>query len=176
MESRRSFLKLAGMGTLTAGTLPIISIAETFENKPPTTGSFNISIAGYSFLAYKNDADKAIEVCKAVDVKYVSLKDYQLPLDSTKRHTDEIIGRLKAAGISVYGLGVIYMKSEPEIGHAFAHAKRAGVNLIIASPVYELLPYLEKIAKEYQIKIAIHNHGPEDKLFPDVDSVYNKIN
>jgi inosose dehydratase len=175
MESRRNFLKLAGISAFSAGVSPIISRAGITANKVHAPASFNIAIAGYSFLAYKNDVDKAIEVCKAVGVKYVSLKDYQLPLNSTQEHTDEIISKFKDAGITVYGLGVIYMKSELEIDNAFAYAKRAGVNMIIAAPEYELLPHLEKKAKEYQIKIAIHNHGPEDKLFPDVDSVYNKI-
>src|SRR5207237_10638136 len=30
----------------------------------------------------------------------------------------------------------------------------------------KLLPRIERFAKQYDIKVAIHNHGPEDKHFP----------
>ena len=33
-------------------------------------------------------------------------------------------------------------------------------------PTPETLPRIEKFVKEYDIEIAIHNHGPEDKLWP----------
>jgi sugar phosphate isomerase/epimerase len=51
----------------------------------------------------------------------------------------------------------------------------AGVKMIVISPTYELLPAVEKYAMEYNIRAAIHNHGPEDKLFPDIDSIYERI-
>ena len=47
--------------------------------------------------------------------------------------------------------------------------------MLIISPSYEMLPTIEKKAKEYKLKVAIHNHGPEDKLFPDIDSIHAKI-
>lgn len=175
MESRRNFLKLAGAGAFAGSMLPFASVANTVMGALPLTETFKLAIAGYSFLAYKADVDKAIDVCKAVDINYVSLKDFSLPFNSTQEKTDEIIGKFKAASITVYGLGVIYMKNRQDVDNAFAYAKRAGVNMIIASPAYDLLPYLEKTAKESQITIAIHNHGPEDKLFPDVKSIYDRI-
>lgn len=175
MESRRKFLKLAGAGTIASSMLPFASMANTVAGALPLTETFKLAIAGYSFLAYKADVDKTIDVCKAVGVNYVSLKDFSLPYNSTQEKTDEIIGKFKAASITVYGLGVIYMKTQQDVDNAFAYARRAGVNVIIASPAYDLLSYVEKKAKESQIRIAIHNHGPEDKLFPDVKSIYDKI-
>ena len=86
-----------------------------------------------------------------------------------------VIGKFKSAGINVYGLGVIYLKTEQEVDNAMNYAQTAGVKMIIAAPAYEILPYLEKQAKAFNIKVAIHNHGPEDKLFPDIDTVYEKI-
>ncbi len=175
MKSRRNFLKLSAAGAFTGSMLPFISMANSVIDNPPVKETFNFAIAGYSFLTYKNDVDKAIDVCKAVGITYVSLKDFSLPFNSSQEKTDEIIGKFKAASITVYGLGVIYMKNMQDVDNAVAYAKRAGVNMIIASPAYDLLAYLEKKAKEYQIRIAIHNHGPEDKLFPDVNSIYNRI-
>ena len=46
-------------------------------------------------------------------------------------------------------------------------AKRAGIKVIVAGdPAPTTLPRIEKFVKEYDIHIAIHNHGPEDKIFP----------
>jgi sugar phosphate isomerase/epimerase len=175
MKSRRDFLKLAGTGAFTGSILPFVSMANSGMHNPLVKETFKLSIAGYSFLAYKDDIDRTIDLCKAVDVNYVSLKDFSLPYNSTQEEADEIIGKFKAASISVYGVGVIYMKTDQDVDNAFAYAKRAGVNMIIASPAYDLLTYVEKKAKESEINIAIHNHGPEDKLFPDVNSIYDKI-
>jgi inosose dehydratase len=126
-------------------------------------------------LDYKNNLEKVIEVMTKVDVKKISLKNFQLPYDCTQQQADEVIGKFKAAGIDVYGLGVIYLKTEQEVDNAFNYAKMAGVKVIICAPAFEVLGYVEKKAKEYKIKIAIHNHGPEDKLFPDIDSIFEKI-
>ncbi len=173
MSSRRDFVKIVGASAL-ASALPTSSaIADSPFSK--ITRTYHLAIAGYTFLIYNNNIDKVIEVLKAVDIKYISLKDFQLPYNSDKQQAEVIIGKFKAAGIQVYGLGVIYLKTEKDVDNAFNYAQLAGVNTIIASPVYEVLSYMEKKAKEYNIKVAIHNHGPEDKLFPDIDTIYDKI-
>lgn len=110
-----------------------------------------------------------------MSVKNISLKNFQLPYSSSKAEADEVIFKFKAAGISVYGLGVIYLKNEKEVNDAMNYAQTAGVKMIIAAPAYEVLLYLEKQAKAFKIRVAIHNHGPEDKIFPDIDTVYEKI-
>ena len=172
MTTRRNFVKLASASAL-ASTLPLTTRAASFQ--PKTKGAFTIGVAGYTFLEYKNNIDKVVEVLKAVDVKQVSLKNFQLPYDCTQQQADEVVGKFKAAGIELYGLGVIYMKTEQEVDNSFKYAKMAGVKVIICAPVVEVLGYVEKKAKEYKIKIAIHNHGPEDKTFPDIDTIFEKI-
>jgi inosose dehydratase len=173
MTTRRNFVRLAGAGALAA--LPIPQTNAGMQAKEKLKPAYTIGVAGYTFLAYNNSIEKIIEVMKAIDVKNISLKNFQLPYDSNKEQTDEVIGKFKAAGIEVYGLGVIYLKTETEVDNAFDYAKQAVVKIIIAAPAYEVLSYVEKKAKEYKIKVAIHNHGPEDKLFPDIDTIFEKI-
>ena len=67
------------------------------------------------------------------------------------------------------------MKNSEEVDQAFEYARKAGMNIIIGVPEHELLPYVEKKVKEYNIKLAIHNHGPGDKRYPSVKSAYDKI-
>ena len=67
------------------------------------------------------------------------------------------------------------MKSEAEVDRAFVYAKSAGFKMIIGVPTYELLPYTSKKAQEYDIPVAIHNHGPDNPLFPTPQSAYERI-
>ena len=74
-----------------------------------------------------------------------------------------------------YACGVIYMKSEADIQQAFDYAKAAGVKMIVGVPNYELLGLVEKKAKEYDIKVAVHNHGADFPLYPSPAIVYEKV-
>ena len=67
------------------------------------------------------------------------------------------------------------MKTEAEVDRAFAYAKAAGFKMIIGVPTYDLLPYTNKKVQEYDIPVAIHNHGPDNPLFPTPQSAYERI-
>ena len=67
------------------------------------------------------------------------------------------------------------MRNESEVNQAFDYARMAGMKVIIGAPNHELLPLVEKKVKEYNIKVAIHNHGPGDDLYPTLESIYSKI-
>ena len=172
MFTRRGFVKLAGFGAL-ASTLPTLDAKASTGLEP--TNSLILGIAGYTFLYYKDNIAKICEVMNQVGVKNISLKNFQLPYDSSKIQAEDILGKFRSKGINVYGLGVIYMKSKQDVDIAMNYAQRAGVKMIIAAPAYEVLSNLEKKAIEFDMRVAIHNHGPEDKIFPDIDTVYEKI-
>ena len=55
---------------------------------------------------------------------------------------------------------------EAQIRKDFEYAKAYGFPLIVCSPAPETLDIVEKMVKEFNIKTAIHNHGPEDKWYP----------
>ena len=74
MTTRRDFVKLAGTGAL-ATTLSITNGFAVSSSK--TQRSFNMAVAGYTFLAYKDNLDKIIEVMNAVGTKFISLKNFQ---------------------------------------------------------------------------------------------------
>ena len=144
------------------------------QQPPPETGEkFKIGMAGYTFLKF--DIDKALETLKRADVHYLCIKDFHLPFSSTDVQIAEFQAKLKAAGVTGYAVGPIYMKSEADIDHAFDYAKRVGVKLIIGVPNYELLPYVDKKVKEYGFNYAIHLHGPDIATYPDAEDVWNHV-
>lgn len=174
MSNRRDFVKVAG-ATALATSFGISNGKSAMATSSKVEQAYKLGIAGYTFNPFRKEMDKAIEILKAVNVKSITLKDFYLPYDSTQQQIDEVINKLKSNEIEVYGLGVIYLKTQQDVDNAFKYAQMAGVKMIVISPTYELVPAVEKKAMEYKIRVAIHNHGPEDKLFPDIDSIYERI-
>ena len=96
-------------------------------------------------------------------------------MKSTPEQIKEVVAKVKEAGLDLYGGGVIYMRNEAEVNQAFDYAKAAGMRVIIGVPLPELLPLVDKKVKEYDIKVAIHNHGPGDRTYPVPATVYENI-
>jgi inosose dehydratase len=173
MKSRRQFFKLTGTGILAAGVSSVFGSSVTV---PPVRGlkdSFSLGMAGYTFKGLS--VERTIEILNYIGINFLSVKDFHMPLDSTREQINSVVGKFKAAGITVYTVGVIYMKSEAEVDRAFEYASMAGVNMIVGAPEYSLLPYVEKKVKKYDIRLAIHNHGPDNPLYPNAEDIWNHI-
>lgn len=179
MKTRRNFLKLSGTGILAAGVSPLFGsdllVAEKKKKSvvPPAPDLFGIGMAGYTFMRF--NVDKTIEMMKRIAVNNMSLKEFHMPLNSTKEKIDEVMGNFRDAGINVYALGVIYMRTPESVNQAFSYAQMAGVKLIVGAPNYELLPQVEQKVKETGIRVAIHNHGPDNPLYPNATDIWDHI-
>ncbi|MBN8788391.1 MAG: sugar phosphate isomerase/epimerase [Terrimonas sp.] len=175
MPSRRKFIQSSAIALSASSLLPYAAAANKAVRSDDAKKSFmETGMAGYSFVNYS--LEQTIAMMNRIGIYNLSLKDFHLPLDSSQEKIDEVLEAFKAGGINVYATGVIYMRSEAEVDRAFAYTKKVGVGLLVGVPTYELLAYTEKKVKEYDIKIAIHNHGPEDKLYPGPKDVYDRIN
>lgn len=136
---------------------------------------FKLGIASYSFR--KLSRMQAIEMVKQLGTPYLNVKDFHLPLDSTPEQIEAAKKEFAAAGIILVGCGNISFQKDDDadIRAKFEYAKRAGFPLIVCAPTAVTLPKLESFVKEYNIKIAVHNHGPEDKNFPTPQSVLKVV-
>jgi inosose dehydratase len=178
-QTRRDVLKLAGMGIIAAGLKPETAAAEEIKTAGPSTplragkAKFNLGLASYTFRKFTTE--QTIAMTKRLGLKYISFKDFHMPLNSTPQQIQSTVAKVEGAGITLYACGVIYMKTEVEVQQAFDYAKAAGVKMIVGVPNYELLGLVEKTVKEYDIKVAIHNHGADYKLYPSPASVYEKV-
>ena len=143
--------------------------------QPPidTYEKFKIGMAGYTFVKF--DLDKTLETMERADVHYLCIKDFHLPLNSTDEQIAAFHEKLKSKGVTGYAVGPIYMKTKGAVDTAFEYAKRVGVKLIVGVPNHELLPYVNQKVKEYDMKYAIHMHGPDIALYPDADDVWQHI-
>jgi len=174
--SRRGFVTTAAglaLGTMLARTSQV-SAAEPNPNKSSAGApSLNLGVAGYSMREFS--IEETLFWLNRWQLRFWSIKDVHLPLDSSPEVIASVKARSEAAGVTIYGAGVIYMKTEKDVADAFAYAKRLGARIIIGAPNAELLPHIEKSVQDSGIRLAIHNHGPDMDLFPTPESIYVKI-
>ena len=173
---RRDFLKSTAFAAAAAAA-PRYAMAETAG---PGKGSdiaapagLRLGMASYSFRAF--NLDETIAMTKRLGLKRLSVKSMHLPLESTPEGIRAASARIRAAGLEPYAGGVIYMSKESEVDQAFDYAKAAGMEMIVGVPNPELLPLVERKVKQYDLKLAIHNHGPTDKVYPSPQSAFERI-
>ena len=163
-KSRRNFLQVVGVGTAclvgTGRCLAQVGSAGKKKSKP----KFELGLASYTLREFK--LEEMLAMTRRVGLKYICLKSFHLAMDSTPAQIRATVQKVKDAGLVLYGGGVIGMKKEDQVHQAFDYAKAAGMKVIIAGPSPEMLPMIEKKVKQYDIKVAIHNHGPGDNFFP----------
>lgn len=129
-----------------------------------------------TFSTRKFSLDEAIAINKRLAADYISLKSFHLPLDAKPKEIRAAAKKVADAGLQLMGCGVVYLPNdEKEIRAAFEYAKTAGMGLITASPDIDALPLCNQMVQEYDIKIAIHNHGPGDEKYPLPLDAYNLV-
>ena len=136
--------------------------------KPPTPDAdlpIRLGIASYTFRSF--DSAHLIDFMHQLKTPLLNLKDVHLhmtPLDQVAVQA----AAYRAAGFKLIAAGnITFAKDEDDdIRAKFEYLKAAGIPIAVCAPTHENLPRLQKFVKEYNIKLAIHNHGPEDKNFP----------
>jgi sugar phosphate isomerase/epimerase len=174
--NRRHFLRASLLGSsaaVTAATLGGDALAAVTKPERDPDGGLKLGMASYTYRNFP--LDKAIAMTKQAGFKYINLKDSHLPMKSTAEERQAARQQVEAAGLKLMGGGVIYMKSEAEVQQAFEYARDAGMPCIVCSPDPKVLDSVEKKAREFNILIAIHNHGPTDKLYPSPMDVFAMV-
>jgi sugar phosphate isomerase/epimerase len=169
--SRRRLISVAP-GLLGAAALSGKAFAQEYRING---ADIKLGVASYSFRKFSRT--QAIEMTKELGTPYLNIKEFHLKLDSTPEEIDAAKKEFADAGIILVGCGNVNFQKDDEsdIRSKFDYAKRAGFPLIVCAPTAVTLPKLEKFVKEYDIKIAVHNHGPEDKNFPTPQSVLKAV-
>lgn len=181
---RRNFImsSMAGMATLAMSSTSLEALASKAPEKrsanstikkPVKEDEFHLGMAGYSFVKF--DLETTLKTMQTLDMHYLCIKDFHLPLNSNEEQIAAFHKKLADYGVKGYAVGPIYMKSEAEVDRAFAYARRVGVDLLVGVPNYELLDYVEEKVKQYDIKLAIHLHGPDMTLYPDATDIWNHV-
>ncbi len=165
--TRRRFLHSGLLGSAAVAVSSFQTSTPAALIKPEHDPCHGLKLGMTTYTLRKFNLDQAIEMTKSAGVKYISLKEMHLPLKSTPEERQRARQKVEAAGLVLMGGGVIYIKNdEADIRNTFEYAKDAGMPTIVCSPEIEALDAVEKMARQYDRRIAIHNHGPGDKRYP----------
>ncbi|HNY26007.1 MAG TPA: sugar phosphate isomerase/epimerase [Candidatus Sumerlaeota bacterium] len=170
--NRRGFLAMAGVGVVASGFSSLAGASET--RVPDPDFGLKLGVASYSLRAFP--LLDALKMTKELGVRYITLKDIHLPMNSTPEQRKEAAKAVREAGLTLAGCGVIYLKNEEkQIRDAFEYVRDTGAPVMVAAPDLEALPTIEKMVKEFDIRVAIHNHGPGDKRYPSALDAYRLV-
>jgi len=179
-QTRRHFLQAAGTGAAALlaadrclGQVPGSADKAQPPAKTPGDTPLRLGLASYSLRKFP--LEKALAMTQRVGLKHICLKSFHLPLESKPEAVAAAAEKVKAAGLDLYGCGVITMKNKAEVDQAFDYAQAAGMKVIVGSPLPEVLPLVSDKVRQTGIAVAIHNHGPGDQTYPTPESVYEKI-
>ena len=150
---------------------------------------FRLGLAGYTMCM--KSLDETLEIMQALDLHYLCVKDFHLKYTSSDAEIAAFKAKCEKYGVTGYGLGPLYTKDNESVRKYFEFAKRFGAKVIVGVPYdatdekdswgkrkgsRKQLEYIDKLVKEFDIRYAIHNHGPNaPEMYPDVAYGWNLV-
>jgi sugar phosphate isomerase/epimerase len=165
--SRRNFVQsgaLIAAASVTSGAVASLALQPSAATGKPSP--VHLGLASYTFRNFTRA--QMIGFMKQLNVTALNAKDVKDHLPMDPQEEAKAVADYTAAGIKLHAAGTIYFPKDEDddIRSKFEYCKRAGISVIVAGdPTPETLPRIEKFVKQYDIRLAIHNHGPEDKIW-----------
>jgi sugar phosphate isomerase/epimerase len=178
--TRREILRSAALGAL---ALPLLNVRATAADKPAPAApagdgrEHGLRLGMASYTTRLMSLDETIAVVKSLRLTNVALFKTHCNWETASVDECRAVGeKLRAAGLTLTGSGVVNLPNdEAKLRKAFENVRAAGMPTMVCKPEPAALPLVEKLVKEFDQKLAIHNHGPEDKVFPSPDHVWAAI-
>ena len=187
MVTRRGFFATSSLALAAAGCQ---SLCKTECCKASGCGKvkFRFGMAGYS--CHRLNVDATLALMKRLDMRYLCIKDFHLPFSATDAQIAEFKQKCADSGVTGYGLGPVYMDTKDKAKETFEFAKRVGVKVVVGVPFEtkdidgkktrvesrSLCEYIDGLCKEFDMRYAIHNHGPDiPYLFPTGEKSWNMV-
>ena len=127
--------------------------------------ALTLGVASYSLSALT--PEQVIHALADLDIHDLSLFKTHCPWGGTADACRAAAQKFRDAGLAVTGSGVIDLPNdEAAVRKAFTNAKAAGLPTMVCTPALAAFPMVEKFVQEFDIRLAIHNHGPENKTYP----------
>jgi sugar phosphate isomerase/epimerase len=172
-RTRRQFFATAAAAAAWTSLRPRSGV-EAAGLAATSSAALKLGVASYSMREFS--LDHALEMAKTLGVTRMTFKDVHVPRTDPPEATRALRAKIEAAGITIMGGGTITIPNDPaRIEKEFVYAKNAGFPLIYVDPEPAALDTLERLARSYDIRVAIHNHGPEDKRWPRPQDAYAAI-
>jgi sugar phosphate isomerase/epimerase len=165
--NRREFLVRSAL------TAPAVAWAASPAWAVPAGGGFTMGSQSYSFRNF--DLNGAIACLKELGLNQMEFCAVHFPPDKDAEGFAGVKAAIESAGIEVPCYGVEGFTADEAVNRTkFEFAKALGIGILTADPTPDSFDSLDKLCEEYQIKIAIHNHGPKaryDKVSDTLNAV-----
>jgi hypothetical protein len=177
--SRRNFIRSTALAAATFSSSGVFVPAKERGNESPSAGEvppIRLGLASYTFRNFSRAL--MIGFMKQLNVLDLNAKDVKDHLPMDPQEETAAVADYAPAGVRLHAAGTIYFAKDEDadIRTKFEYCKRAGIKVIVAGdPAPGTLPRIEKFVREYDIRIAIHNHGPEDTLWHSPLDVLNAV-
>lgn len=174
--TRRNFVQA---GALFAAAYASSNSVPSFARSLPAVGKpipIRLGLASYSFRHF--DRTQLIRFMKQLNVRNLNVKNVKDHLPMDPREEALAVADYAAAGINLHAAGDIdfLIDEDSDVRNKFEYVKRAGIPLLVArDPSAQTLLRIQRFAKEYNIKVAVNNHGPQDKLYPSPVDVWKAV-
>lgn len=142
---------------------------------------WQLAVHAYTFRKFS--IWEAIDKTAALGFKYMSLSG-SVSLDGSNslktvelsdRDAQAIKQRAAAAGLTLVNIGVVQLPpNEAQSRKVFEFAKKLGIDTLVAEPEPAALDLVEKLCKEYNMKVAFHNH-PKPSRYWNPDTVLEAV-
>ena len=165
---RRDLVHVLGVAAAAAGTP-----AGASDSNPEI--GFRLGVCTYSVREFQRKL--AISMIRQLGVGHVSVKEFHLPYTSTAEEIAKARSEFQNAGLTIASGGNIDLRDEDPtvLRRYFQYARACGMPMMVCAPTHKTLPAVEKLAREFDIRMAIHTHGPEDPHFPTPQSVLRAV-
>ncbi len=172
---RRDAMKLSALGLAGALGMPAAPPKWPVKTSRDPFGGLKVGLTSYT--TRELTLDETIVALKRLDIRYISLKSMHLPLESSKAERKAVARKIADAGLTLMGCGVLSLENdEKQIRDTFDYCRDVGSPMEVSGPNRDALGAIDRVIKDYgDLKVAIHNHGPEDENFPSPTGVFKLI-
>jgi sugar phosphate isomerase/epimerase len=137
---------------------------------------WQLAVHAYTFKEFP--IHEAIDMTASLGLKYMSLSgnvnvgDHKLvkTIDLTDEQLQSILDHTKRVGLKLVNIGVVQLPpDEAQSRKVFEFAKKAGIDTLVAEPADDAMDLVDKLCREYNIRVAIHEHArPNHYWHPDI--------
>lgn len=159
------------------------------ESKMP----FKLGVARFTMHAHS--LDRSLEILQDIDCHYMGLKEWTIEYDATDAEIAAYKAKCAEYGVEVISAGPLYYSTAGQLEDLFRFAKRYGMKYVSVVPYKdnpnwkegmrrqerklesdEMMDALEACVKKYDLRAAVHNHGPDNTyLYPTAEAALKRI-
>jgi sugar phosphate isomerase/epimerase len=155
--SRRHFLK-AGLAAAGAAAVPGLLWADD----PPADpfGGFSVGVQSYTFRNF--NLEQTLQRTHDLGLRHIEFYRGHVPVTSTAEQIRAVKALCRRYEVTPVAFGVESFTSDHNANRRlFQFARDLGVGTLSADPSPDSLDSLDRLVREFDIKIAIHPHGPQ---------------